>query len=244
MSNLEQVIENLRIPYFFRDILFLLGGAVTIPALFYFHLQLDPKTFYGGIKALVELDSSFTVAIVFLALAYLTGRLNDVVADAFYGVLRFIYKILPFIRANQEGVHFILPWSKSKQYHYGAQLMFAWKELIGIKVRDNLYSKTLLSSNFYRVCLNIGGNRVFADNLERLICSDVIFSQIFILAIFPAYYLSPWFGILCLPIIYKKYSYHNSMQGQMNEVRKEIVRNDKSIEEINKEIAPVVSSQD
>lgn len=231
MSDILKVAESIRIPHFFRDILFLSGGILIIPLVTFYILDYEPLVFFGKAKFLFELDTNFFAMLFFLSTAYLAGRLSDMIADTVYNILKFLFKIFP-MRFERD--------QKNNRVTYYIQFKRAYCELVGIKFRKNplqrIVNKT--SINWARITSYIQENKYFGDNLERSVYSDIIHSHIFCVSVVLTYFETPVFLILSCFMLFKKYQSEGS--EHFNEVEKEILRvqeYEKEREEINRELS-------
>lgn len=225
MDFISKATENIRIPHFFRDAIFLGGGTVvaSLTVLLFPSFLQKHGISVNDAKIFLE-DLNFFAYFLILTVAYFIGRLNDILADFLYDSIKLVVNVLFFCN--------------DKRYNYYIQFKHQVKNYINKGYKIGPEKKlTRENSNPIQMIVYLEKNKSVADNLERGILADILYSHFLVIIIIVSAVFSVYFLFLVIFIFFKKYQEDQKQKYIFREISR-VIEYESTVgnQEINKEL--------
>jgi hypothetical protein len=218
METVNKIVETLRVPNFFRDILFTMGGAISLTITYFLLIRETGRSF--GLTQFVSSDLNVVVIFLLLSFSYFFGRINEVVANIFMDCIGFFDHFF-FFQSNKD-----ISYDNIKKSFFQSLYIF----FRGSKPQYQLESIRANNPNRIQVLAYYSKNKAAFDENERSIYSSIIFDQLFVFSLISGFFLSKGFFVLAIIIMWRAYKVVKRMEWHYHETRREVVfQNDQRI---------------
>ncbi len=227
MESIEKIINTYRIPNFFRDVLFAMGGGVLIALgyVIYLYRAEQPAIVSGFVSSDLNILAIFT----FLSIAYFLGRINELVSLIVMDFVIFFHSLISCLQKGK---------LKFKLIH-GELIASASNFFLGARHGEFLPRVSWNNPNEPQVSVYFQNNKVAYDDFERGIYSTIIQYHLFVSTLLVGLFVSHQVFWLSIFMIWRMYKQKMARTYQYNEIRRDIIF--QRDQEINKNISALQS---
>lgn len=207
METIDRITETIRIPNFFRDILFIMGGSIMLFLSYILFINETNRPF--ALAQFISSDLNIAVLFLLVSLSYFLGRINEMVAIIFIDFIAFFDNVFFFL-ANKKNI------KKSIIQSVGIFFQGHKHQYPMEKIVSNNPNRPQVLSYYLK-------NKAASDENERSVYVSIIYDQLFAYSLIFSVILSRIWFVLSLFILWRMYKGTKDRAWHYNEIRRDIV---------------------